>query len=55
MGGAGGVGAEFGQCPPALEVGEAVLDRCASGGPQGDASARNKGLFPHVVPGIQLL
>ncbi|MGC5568701.1 hypothetical protein ACPYPG_38460 [Streptomyces sp. FR-108] len=55
MGGAGGVDAEFGQCPPVLEVGEAVLDRCAFGGPRGDASAHNKGLFSHVILGIQLI
>lgn len=28
----GGVGAELGEDPPVLEVGEAVLDRCASDG-----------------------
>ncbi|GED90129.1 hypothetical protein TNCT6_72140 [Streptomyces sp. 6-11-2] len=32
MGGAGGVGAELGEDPPDLEVGEAVLDRCTSDG-----------------------
>lgn len=32
MGGAGGVGAELGEDPPVLEVGEAVLDRCTSDG-----------------------
>lgn len=32
MDSAGGVGAEFGEDPPVLGVGEAVLDRCTSDG-----------------------
>ncbi|SDD82312.1 hypothetical protein SAMN05216505_11298 [Streptomyces prasinopilosus] len=32
VGGASGIGAELGEDPPVLEVGEAVLDRCAADG-----------------------
>lgn len=44
MGGAGGVGAEFGESPPVLEVGEAVFDRRVSGGEDsvGDLLARGE-------------
>ncbi|MFJ5105099.1 hypothetical protein [Streptomyces sp. NPDC088554] len=31
LGGAGEIGAEFGECAPVLEVGEAVFDGGASG------------------------
>ncbi|MEU3826936.1 hypothetical protein AB0F36_16690 [Streptomyces sp. NPDC029080] len=43
LGGAGGVGAESGQGPPVLEVGEGVLDRCAS-----DGEARLAVFWPEV-------